>query len=409
ESRLAARARDGAMALFRTHQDAEAPFPGERLLRIENGAVRGVDGFAPRDVLEAGAVPLPLALRVSALLATRRLWEGPLVLDAASLAARLGGVARGGGGAGGGAAGRGAAAERAPGGSAGTAGRASGDVVLELSGVGVTPRGTRGAGAVLAGFDLALRAGEVVALIGASGSGKTTALHVAAGLRDPVEGEASRGAGAAPVALALEYPERQLFGRTVEEDVAVALWIAGLAPSERARRAAAALRDIGLDPEAFAPRVPSTLSEGEKRRAALAGFLVDPPRALLLDEPTAGLDPAGRRSLRAALETLRASGRAILFASHDLDFVSAVADRVIVLGREPGAPGRILGEGTPGAVWNDPALLARAGLPAPDHVAVGNALAGAGWLPEAPATGADDLLAALAGATVSLTGHAASG
>jgi energy-coupling factor transport system ATP-binding protein len=87
---------------------------------------------------------------------------------------------------------------------------------------------------------------------------------------------------------------------------------------------------LGLDPDRFAARVPLTLSDGEKRRVALASLLADPPPTLLLDEPTAGLDPEGRRALAGVVRGLSARGHAILLASHDLDFVSAVADRVVV-------------------------------------------------------------------------------
>jgi energy-coupling factor transporter ATP-binding protein EcfA2 len=255
---------------------------------------------------------------------------------------------------------------------------------------------------------MAVGAGEVVALIGVSGSGKSTLLHIAAGLREPSRGAVERAVPAVkrvpPVMLALEYPERQLFARSVAEDVAAALWIEGVPAEERARRAARALREVGLDPDRFAERVPGTLSEGEKRRAALAAFLIEPPHVLLWDEPTAGLDPEGRRALRAALARLKERGRAVLLASHDLDFVSAVADRVLVLGRDRGGPGRMLGGGPPEAVWADAALLARAGLPPPEHVRLRRALRARGWLPPGPMRDADELVLALARATAPLTG-----
>ena len=220
---------------------------------------------------------------------------------------------------------------------------------------------------------------------------------------------------AADALLALEYPERQLFARTVEEDVAAMLWIDGVPPEERARRAALALLAVGLPAERFAARVPFTLSEGEKRRAALAAFLIEPPLALLLDEPTAGLDPEGRRALRRALEGLRGSGGAVVLASHDLDFVSATADRVVVLGRDEDAPGAVLGTGSPAEVFCDAALLARAGLPPPDYLSLADALAARGFLVNgADGDGpqvrdAESLLAALAVPRQPLTGSAASG
>lgn len=153
---------------------------------------------------------------------------------------------------------------------------------------------------------------------------------------------------------------------------------------------------VGLRHDLFASRVPLTLSEGEKRRVALASLLAEPPRALLLDEPTAGLDPAGRRSLAAVIRGLSGRGHAILMASHDLDFVSGIADRIVVIGREAPEPGRILREGSSPTLWRDQGFLDSACLPAPDFVIADDALRG----PAIPAFGsvrdAESLLGALA-------------
>ena len=190
----------------------------------------------------------------------------------------------------------------------------------------------------------------------------------------------------------MEYPERQLIGRTVAEDVAMALWIEGVPRAERERLAARALVSVGMTPERFALRVPASLSEGEKRRVALAGLLAEPAQLLLLDEPTAGLDPEGRRALRAALDALRARERTVILASHDLDFVHAVADRVIVLAREEGEIARVVGDGAPGEIFRDAAVLAEAGLPAPDVVILEDALRTAGLLHDASPRDADALV-----------------
>jgi energy-coupling factor transporter ATP-binding protein EcfA2 len=155
-----------------------------------------------------------------------------------------------------------------------------------MHGVAWSPGGKRGA-SVLHGVELEIGCGEIVAAIGRSGTGKTTLLKLAAGLLDPTEGTIHRGAPAVrrvrPVALALEYPERQLFGRTVLEDVSALLWVDGIPAEERGRSARRAMAEVGLDPERFADRNPASLSEGEKRRAALAGVLVEAPQLLLLD------------------------------------------------------------------------------------------------------------------------------
>jgi energy-coupling factor transport system ATP-binding protein len=212
-----------------------------------------------------------------------------------------------------------------------------------------------------------------VALVGRSGTGKTTLLKLAAGLLQPSSGSvrlsdreqgSDRGTSRA-VALALEYPERQLFGRTVGEDVAALLWVQGMHEPERRARARVAMESVGLDPVLFEDRSPVTLSEGEKRRAALAGLLVDPPRAVLLDEPTAGLDLAGRLALAKALANVCARGHAVLLASHDLEFVANVANRVAVVGREEETSGTILAVGVSRDILGDAPLMARAGLPIP--------------------------------------------
>jgi energy-coupling factor transporter ATP-binding protein EcfA2 len=199
-----------------------------------------------------------------------------------------------------------------------------------------------------------------------------------------------------PVALALEHPERQLFGRTALEDVGALLWVAGTGAGERARLARRALGEVGLDPDRFGERAPLTLSEGEKRRVALAGLLVTPPLVVLLDEPTAGLDPEGRRALVAAVRALRERGRAVLLASHDLDFVGAVADRAVLLARDGEAPGRVAASGPAGALLRDEATLARAGLPPPDFVLLADALLGSGLLSGPAPRDGESLLAALA-------------
>ena len=224
--------------------------------------------------------------------------------------------------------------------------RETGAVAIALDRVSWRPGGRASGGFELPETTFEVRRGETVALVGRSGAGKTTILKLAAGLLEPSSGRVrtfSRENGAASasreprkrgVGLALEYPERQLFGRTVGEDVAALLWVDGVAEEDRRVKARLAMESVGLDPATFEERTPATLSEGEKRRVALAGLLVDPPWAILLDEPTAGLDPDGRRLLVGALDACRARGHAILLASHDLDFVAHIADRVLVVGAQ---------------------------------------------------------------------------
>ena len=401
EARIAAEARAGRLGVLRSSQELDSA-PGERLHWLEQGVLRDVLELTPAAVLAARAAPFPLALRVSAALAMEGRWSGPLAASVGDLLASLERIEPG-------------AARRVDDGAA-LPGRspapppASSSAVPLLQLRAVTWAPAAGAAPVVEDVSLEVGAGEVVALVGASGTGKSTLLHLAAGLRAPTAGAVERAQPAvkrtAGVMLALEYPERQLFARTVAEDVAASLWIEGRPAEERARRAAHALREVDLDPERFADRIPGTLSEGEKRRAALASFMIDPPLVLLWDEPTAGLDPEGRRALRGSLARLKDGGRAVLFASHDLDFVAGTADRVLVLGRESrtDAPGRLLGGGDPEHVCRDEALLSRAGLPLSEAVLVSRALRDRGWLPPARTPDADSLMAALQDRAVDRTG-----
>jgi energy-coupling factor transporter ATP-binding protein EcfA2 len=189
-----------------------------------------------------------------------------------------------------------------------------------------------------------------------------------------------------------------LFGRTVIEDVGALLWVDGVPAEERDRSARRAMAEVGLAPAVFADRFPLSLSEGEKRRVALAGALAEPPHVLLLDEPTAGLDPEGRRSLAVVIRRLRERGRTVVFASHDLDFVGAVADRVVVLARAEGASGRVLAQGAAQEMLRDARTLDRACLPRPDFVLLERALREAGVLGPARASvrDAESLLEELA-------------
>ena len=371
ERRVVVEAMACGRAVIRTHQEAEPPFPGETLHVLEGGTFKPASQLTPRAVLEGAGVPFPLALRVSALLAIEGRWSGPLAADADQVER----VMLGAGGV-------------APPGASVPDGRPApvgprGPAALTMRGVGWSAAGRRGA-PLLSGLDLEICRGEIVALIGRSGTGKTTMLKLAAGIVDPTEGTVHRERPSVPrvrpVALALEYPERQLFGRTLLEDVAALLWVEGIPAEERARSARRAMADVGLDPDRFADRFPVSLSEGEKRRAALAGVIVEPPEILLLDEPTAGLDPEGRRALAQVMNRLRERGRTVLLASHDLGFVAAVASRVIVLTRGEGEAPSTVVQGATADVLRDDRLLTRAGIPEPDFVRLERALRPAGLL-----------------------------
>jgi energy-coupling factor transport system ATP-binding protein len=171
---------------------------------------------------------------------------------------------------------------------------------------------------VLSGAALELRRGEIVALVGPNGSGKTTFAKIAAGLLEPDGGHVKRVGRASYLS---QDPGRYLARERCDDEVAL-----GARNSSAAARAIIA---VGL--EGYEARHPRDLSSGERERLALAAVLATEPDVLVLDEPTRGVDPEARARL-AALLRREAAGRATLLVTHDLDLVAAVADRVVELG-----------------------------------------------------------------------------
>lgn len=193
-----------------------------------------------------------------------------------------------------------------------------GSILCELRDV----RFAYGAGPpAVAGVDLELRRGEVVALAGPNGVGKTTVAKLAAGLLEPDGGTVHRRGRAS---MLLQDPGRYCLRERADEEV-------GLGVGGDRRRAEAELARLGL--AGLEARHPRDLSSGERERLALASVLVTQPDLLVLDEPTRGLDP-GRKAELAALLRRDAERRATLVVTHDTEFAAAVADRAVVLGRE---------------------------------------------------------------------------
>lgn len=181
-----------------------------------------------------------------------------------------------------------------------------------------------GAEPALSGLSLELRRGEIVALIGRNGIGKTTLAKLATGLLEPQSGTVTRSARACYLS---QDPGRYLVTERVENEVALAVG----GDLARARRA---LEEVGL--AGFEDRHPRDLSSGERERLALAAVLVADPEVLVLDEPTRGVDPARKAEL-AELLRREASRRATLVVTHDLVLVGDVADRVVTLGAREAA------------------------------------------------------------------------
>jgi len=239
----------------------------------------------------------------------------------------------------------------------------------------------------LDGASLELRPGERVGIVGQTGSGKSTLAQQIAGLLAPTTGRvlldgtvAHKRTPAARaqrrrIGLAFQHPEQQIFEQTVFKEVAFGPRNLGLAESEVAERVRWALEMVGLDQAVLIERVPFALSGGEMRRVALAGILAMRPDVLILDEPTAGLDPRGRRDLLARVGSWQAeTGMTLILISHHLDEVARLAERVILL-----AHGQVAADGPTRLVLGDSQLLRSAGLSAPQSVALLEALRTAGW------------------------------
>lgn len=222
----------------------------------------------------------------------------------------------------------------------------------------------------LDGIDLDIRPGERIAVLGANGSGKSTLLKLLDGIVSPTEGTMrALGRDIAAVAggmdafafhrevgLVFQDPDIQLFSATVFDDVAFGPLQLGLSQDEVRQRVDEAL--AAMEIAHLADRAPFELSGGEKKRAAIASVLSLRPDVVLLDEPTASLDPRTKWVLVTLIRKLGDQGRTLVTATHELDIVPIIAKRVVVIGEER----RILADGTPEAILADRELLVRANL-----------------------------------------------
>ena len=237
-------------------------------------------------------------------------------------------------------------------------------------------RGTPFERKALSDVSLTIEAGSFTALAGHTGSGKSTLVQHLNGLLQPDSGTVlvdgtdigKKGAEAKKakhsVGMVFQYPEHQLFEETVEKDVAFGPMRLGLSAQEVEERVRAALDFVGLPVSEFGVRSPFALSGGQRRRAAIAGVLALKPRYLVLDEPTAGLDPRASAALLARLAELHEQGGVtIVLVSHNMDDIARYADRLIVMH----AGGATL-EGAPREVFFAKERLAEARLRAPHLV-----------------------------------------
>ncbi|MFC4564139.1 energy-coupling factor ABC transporter ATP-binding protein [Nocardiopsis mangrovi] len=261
-----------------------------------------------------------------------------------------------------------------------------------LSGHGLA-FGYSGTAPVFTGLTVEAAAGEVLAVLGPNGGGKTTLLRLLTGSLTPDAGtvrldgvpvprsRSGRDALRRRAQLVFQDPDDQLFSASVRQDVSFGPMNLGL-PAEGVRDRVAWALDA-LDIAGLADRPTHLLSYGQRKRVVLAGALAMRPSVLVLDEPTAGLDPAGVESLLGTLEGLRAAGTALVVSTHDVDLAFRWADRAAVLDRG------LLATGPARAVLADSGLLSAARLRPPWAPGTASALRRAGLLPAtapAPAT-----------------------
>ena len=216
-------------------------------------------------------------------------------------------------------------------------------------------------GRALFGVDLEIVEGSYTALIGHTGSGKSTSLQLLNGLNVPTAGSVIIDEMVITptsvnkdikqvrkkVGLVFQFPESQVFDETVLKDVAFGPQNFGVSKEEAEATAREKLALVGIDEELFG-RSPFELSGGQMRRVAIAGILAMEPTVLVLDEPTAGLDPAGRKELMAIFKELHQAGMTIVLVTHLMDDVANFADYVYVLEK-----GKVVRSGHPSAVFQE--------------------------------------------------------
>lgn len=238
----------------------------------------------------------------------------------------------------------------------------------------------------LKGVSVDFELGEIVGVIGHTGSGKSTLLQHLNGLLKPESGEVffqdeniwSSKENVRKcrfgVGLCFQYPEHQLFESTVYEDIAFGPKNMGLSESEIKERVLESIKFVGLTDE-YLEKSPFDLSGGEKRRVAIAGVISMKPKVLVLDEPTAGLDPVGKNDLLNLIKHYnKTTGSTVIFVSHNMDDVALVADRVLVL-----SDGNIVMNGTVEEVYSKGDELMNLGLDVPEITRVFLKLKEAGY------------------------------
>lgn len=221
-------------------------------------------------------------------------------------------------------------------------------------------------------IDLTIKSNIVTGIIGHTGSGKSTLVELFNGILKPSDGTVyldGEDIWAKPkdirkvrfrVGLVMQYPEAQLFEETIREDIAFGPKNMGLSAEEIAGRVLEAARFVGLD-ETLLDKSPFDLSGGQKRRAAIAGIIAMRPEVLILDEPAAGLDPAGREAVFAnIMDYKKETGATVIIVSHSMEDMARYCDDIVVM-----SEGRVMMQGDRDTVFADAERIGAAGLDIP--------------------------------------------
>ena len=221
--------------------------------------------------------------------------------------------------------------------------------------------------------NLVIEDGEFLALIGHTGSGKSTLIQHLNGLLEPSSGkilvddinltdkETKLTDIRKKIGLVFQYPEYQLFEETIEKDIAFGPNNLGLSQGEVSDRVKKAMEMVGLDYETYKDVSPFDLSGGQKRRVAIAGVIAMEPKVLILDEPTAGLDPKGRDDILEQIKILHEKYKmTIVLVSHSMEDVGKLAERIVVMNK-----GKVALMGKPSDVFREVEILEEIGLAVP--------------------------------------------
>ncbi|MRN54132.1 ATP-binding cassette domain-containing protein [Paenibacillus monticola] len=235
----------------------------------------------------------------------------------------------------------------------------------------------------LCDIQLEIPQGSLTVLCGITGSGKSTLLRLISGLVKPSTGSISYGGDVNPkrISMVFQQPETQLFASSVYKDIEYGLEQHGVPKASRSELIQSALAKVGLPFEEYSERSPFLLSGGEKRRLCIAGAIAVQPRLLILDEPTAGLDPPAAQALLELVQKLQQSGLTIVTGTHDLDAFFPIADQAVVMSQ-----GSVYYSGPIHPLTTDPAKLSAAGLEPPAYVRIGATLKEKGLIKKTPAS-----------------------